>query len=453
MIEDGTPDGSEPPPAEDLVPAGGPEPDPVDLPARTVDEPSGNGSPAPGRRARPRSAVHGTPTRKYVPPLPPGSRTKPRRRSEGTPRSDGNGSRAGVPTGGPGGPAAGATATSPGQGTPQFTAATIGALRHPWREHVFTRVVTLDALNTALPPRPSAGPSPDAVARQLELAWTAASDPAGIRPGPNRARMERAFGNVDEAAAGLLERLPEPQLRGQLPGLVAHVQAHLSPSHPQRVAVEALGSKRRPQSDALEEDERTVLVEAARTASAAARREHARLRSFCTIVKGSTALLLALAVVTAWLSVVQPTWIPLCSRPDATSVVCPTGSATGSDVTIAGTADAADVLVVMLIGLLGAAVTGAAAIRHIRGTSTPFAVPVALLLLKLPLGALTAVLGLLLLNGEFVPGLTALDTSGQILAWALLFGAAQQLLTGLVDKKAQTVLDSTGTTPMTAEKE
>jgi hypothetical protein len=111
------------------------------------------------------------------------------------------------------------------------------------------------------------------------------------------------------------------------------------------------------------------------------------------------------------------------------------------------------VFVVMLIGLVAAAVTGAAAIRRIRGTSTPFAVPVALLALKLPTGALTAFLGLVLINGQFVPGLTALDTSGQILAWALIFGAAQQLVTGLVDKKAQSVLDATGSTPMTAEKE
>ena len=68
----------------------------------------------------------------------------------------------------------------------------------------------------------------------------------------------------------------------------------------------------------------------------------------------------------------------------------------------------------------------------------------ALVALKLPTGALTALLGLLLINGGFIPGLSALDSSGQILASALVFGAAQQLVTGLVDKKAQSVLDSVG---------
>jgi hypothetical protein len=62
--------------------------------------------------------------------------------------------------------------------------------------------------------------------------------------------------------------------------------------------------------------------------------------------------------------------------------------------------------------------------------------------LKLPTGAITALLGLLLVRGQFVPGLTALDTSAQILAWALIFGYAQQLFTRLVDQQGQTVLDS-----------
>jgi hypothetical protein len=66
---------------------------------------------------------------------------------------------------------------------------------------------------------------------------------------------------------------------------------------------------------------------------------------------------------------------------------------------------------------------------------------VALAALKLPTGAVTAVLGLLLVRGEFVPGLSALDTSGQILAWAVIFGYAQLVFTRFVDQQAQTVLD------------
>jgi hypothetical protein len=55
-------------------------------------------------------------------------------------------------------------------------------------------------------------------------------------------------------------------------------------------------------------------------------------------------------------------------------------------------------------------------------------------------------LGLLLMRGEFIPGLTSLDSSGQILAWAIIFGYAQQLLTGFIDRQAQDVLRIAGGT-------
>jgi hypothetical protein len=180
----------------------------------------------------------------------------------------------------------------------------------------------------------------------------------------------------------------------------------------------------------------------------------------------TTVAMLLLAAALAWLGARHPDWIPLCFAPQGLqSAVCPTTTAalpndpdtdlpaTDAETAqkIAETVRPHDVALVMLIRLAAAGVTGAAALRHIRGSSTPFAVPVALVALKLPTGALTALLGLLLINGGFIPGLSALDSPGQFLAWALVFGAAQQLVTGLVDKKAQSVLDSVGSAPMTEQ--
>ena len=101
-----------------------------------------------------------------------------------------------------------------------------------------------------------------------------------------------------------------------------------------------------------------------------------------------------------------------------------------------------DLFVVELVGLAAASVAAAAAIRGIRGSSERYGLPVAMAVLKLPTGAITAFLGLLLMRGQFVPGLSALDTSAQILAWAIVFGYAQQLFTRLVDQQGQNVLDS-----------
>ena len=137
-------------------------------------------------------------------------------------------------------------------------------------------------------------------------------------------------------------------------------------------------------------------------------------------------------------------------------VVCPTGESAGFvpmnepaqegtpskdiDDEIEATASPADLLVIELVGLTAAAIAAATAIRRIEG-SERYGLPVALAALKLPTGAITAFLGLLLIRGQFVPGLSALDTSAQILAWALLFGYAQELFTRLVDQQGQTVLN------------
>jgi CBS domain containing-hemolysin-like protein len=104
-----------------------------------------------------------------------------------------------------------------------------------------------------------------------------------------------------------------------------------------------------------------------------------------------------------------------------------------------------DVALVMLLGLVAAGIAAAAALRRLEGTSTPFNLPCAAAVLKLPTGALTAVLGLVLMRGDFVPGLSALDNSAQILAWAALFGYAQELFTRFADARAQTVLGKVGT--------
>jgi hypothetical protein len=211
-------------------------------------------------------------------------------------------------------------------------------------------------------------------------------------------------------------------------------------------------------------------VTAFATASAAARREQHRLRSFRNIVVFTMVALFILAGGIAIIGAISPPMLALCFAPQGLQkVVCPTQESplpdtaanTGStgtvgtdvDTVVADTAEPYDIALVMLLGLAGAAVTGAMALRNVRGTSSPFSVPVALITLKLPTGALTAVLGLLLLRGGFVPGLSALDSTGQIIAWALIFGAAQQLVTGVVDRQAQTVLESVGPNPMTKETE
>ena len=164
------------------------------------------------------------------------------------------------------------------------------------------------------------------------------------------------------------------------------------------------------------------------------------MRGFRNLLVGGIVVFSLIAVGLGLIGGLAPTTMPLCFTPETdgiTTVVCPraerpVGKAdptTSLDPAVEATVTRGDVWVVELLGLLGAALVGAAALRKLGSTSTPYGVHVALAVFKLPTGAVTAVVGLLLMRAGFVPGLSALDSSAQILGWAVVFGIAQQLVT------------------------
>jgi hypothetical protein len=313
--------------------------------------------------------------------------------------------------------------------------------------------------------------------------------------------FERAMTNLDAAEVHILNIASTDYLLGQLPSLLRDVQCHLLPGDPRRQELEriakALGVKDpdhplagngKPPVDPATtiEQEHGKIVTAVRGARSVALREQVRLRSFRNVVVVTTVLMSLLALGVGFLGVRSPTMIPLCFAPEEAGqavVVCPTKqsqsfstardagaqaqptttttrtqrttqtqqtqqtqqtTATTTDIDnyIAEAATGRDLFVVEFVGMTAAAVAAAAAIRRLKGSSERHGLPVAMAVLKLPTGAITAFLGLLLMRGQFVPGLSALDTSAQIVAWALVFGYAQQLFTRLVDQQGQTVLET-----------
>lgn len=364
-----------------------------------------------------------------------------------------------------------------------------------WREGTLTRAYELEALcdwMTAKRSRDCDGALVCAIKHHLEAARQAARaqklEPYRrfhfFRNGP---LIERATSNLDAAEAHLLNIAPPDYLLGQMPSLLRHVQRHLRPADPGRQEFERIArsfgindpdhsvSQTRTEQDSAKEmqaiektinRERGKIVATVRAASSEALREHVRLRSFRNVVAVTGMLMALLAVGVAVTGVISPTLVPLCFSPEQSGtavVVCPTdqsgpfkplqsgvkppGDAPILDIddVVAVTAKPTDLIVVELVGLTAAAISAAAAISRIKGSSERYGLPVALIALKLPTGAITAFLGLLLMRGQFVPGLSALDSSAQILAWALVFGYAQQLFTRLVDQQGQTVLNSVRT--------
>lgn len=337
-----------------------------------------------------------------------------------------------------------------------------------WREGTLTRAKELEALAAwvrARHPDENDQVLGDAIACHLQAARDAATvKPMRLRTGP---LMERASSNLDAAEAHILNIAPAEYVLGQMACLLRRVQCHLPATDPgrqnfERIARNVGGDERDGRLETID-NARGAIVTTVRSASSAALRELIRLRSFRNVVVVTTVLMTMLALSVALTGLLQRSLIPLCFAPEESGtalVVCPTaqsdrftpsqdgGTAQPGapvrdiDDVVAETTRPEDLLIVELVGLTAAAIATAAAIRRIKGTSERYGIPVALAALKLPTGALTAFLGLLLMRGQFVPGLSALDNSAQILAWALVFGYAQQLFTRLVDQQGQTVLNS-----------
>ncbi|MDF3311609.1 hypothetical protein P3H15_42275 [Rhodococcus sp. T2V] len=354
-----------------------------------------------------------------------------------------------------------------------------------WREGTLTRAAELEALcawTKSSRPEKSDKVLSTAIQRHLAAARDAARA-AKLKPHRkfrifrNGPLIERATSNLDAVEAHLLNLADTEYVLGQMPCLLKHVQCHLPPNDPRRQEFERIarklgikdpdhpllakdkGPSRKDKTDTIDEERRKI-VSIVRAASSAALREHVRLRSFRNVVVITAILMALLAIGLAITGIFRPTLVPMCFAPEESgiaTVVCPTAESEpfiplggqphsgvairDIDDVVKDTVNPADLIVVELVGLTAAAIATAAAIRGIRGSSERYGLPVSLAALKLPTGAITAFLGLLLMRGQFVPGLSALDTSAQILAWALVFGYAQQLFTRLIDQQGQTVLN------------
>lgn len=258
-----------------------------------------------------------------------------------------------------------------------------------------------------------------------------------------------------DGARDLLLRMTEPEeVTPFLPGLVALVREQLQVKDPRRIRVEDIW--REMSARPLVQADVEAILDAVNVARLQALRDRLSVGSFVRIVKYVAVALSVLAVLIAVLGFLFPAVVPPCFTPETAparggdptfTTVCPVSSSHQlTAAQLPGSikelpAVRGNYLVVEIVGLLAAAIAAASALRRISGTHTPYNVPVALAWLKLPTGALTAVLGLLLMRGGFVPGLTALDSSAQIIAWAIVFGYSQQVFTQFVDRQGKALLE------------
>jgi hypothetical protein len=169
--------------------------------------------------------------------------------------------------------------------------------------------------------------------------------------------------------------------------------------------------------------------------------QQSQVRRFRNVLLGTFGGLLVLAVLVAILGGLHPKYFPLCltdsAKQTATSqstaakqtttmpVVCPTGGNSPSG---------ADVPLIMLTGVAGASLAVARNLTGLTPTGVRYSLSVAQGLVKLAFGAITGVLGIIVLSTQTSIGF--LGSQAGLLTTAVVFGYSQQLFTKLIDQQA-----------------
>ncbi|GAA2258518.1 hypothetical protein GCM10010402_12490 [Actinomadura luteofluorescens] len=271
--------------------------------------------------------------------------------------------------------------------------------------------------------------------------------------------------HVNSARTMWLRTLPSEDLVPHLPDLFAIIKQHLPPDDTRRIAAEKAAWELQQACAASQNahaaagrhhwwtatrgadhstpsiPQLSTVLDAVDAAREASLRERLRAVNFARIVWMTAFGLFCLACALAVAGAFWKSAVPLCFTP-ANKIACPSRTVDVPPASSPGSvASPGDYAIVEIAGLTAACIAAAAALRKVRGSSNAYGIPVALALLKLPTGALVAVLGIMLLRGEVVPGLSALDSSGQIIAWAVLLGYSQELFTNFVDKQGRQILE------------
>lgn len=274
--------------------------------------------------------------------------------------------------------------------------------------------------------------------------------------------VQAAFQAYHAARAVAVGLYAERDVDIELPGALARAKERLGPDDKRVSTVEKLMADSAPLDDRRAWLQQLVLENYHASDDA-----HRRLLQLRNVLWIGVVGVFVLMILTSLALAKEPTWAPLCfegsqALPEGTQVdvevvesadddavdpssveavekttVCPTDEG----VDVEGTRG--DVLAVVLMGFIGGSFAAVIAVRGLGGTRSPFSVAVPLAILKSPTGALTALAGLIAIRGNFVPGLSDLDSPEQILAYALVLGYAQQLATGFLDRRAKEIAEKT----------
>lgn len=244
-------------------------------------------------------------------------------------------------------------------------------------------------------------------------------------------RVERSWRALHDAEVAAIAG--DPELAGRLPGIRARVRGCLDHHDDRRVALETLELTEPPTAAS-----RAIVVDAVRAAFDASDEVHAAARALRNKLVVAALLLAVLDLSLGLLGAFRPTLLPMCAP--QTGV---TGAPTNQLICAAGgsTPTAVEVWLVLLLGAIGAAVASVVLLVRRRPSLSPYVLVGYQAAIKMLLGAILAVVGVLALGAGVAQGIACVRTQSAVLLWALALGYAQQLGTRLLDNYADRVLN------------
>ena len=250
-------------------------------------------------------------------------------------------------------------------------------------------------------------------------------------------RVERAWRALHEAEVYIT--VADPELTARLPALRARVAVALPKTDPRRRALETL----KPVGQ-LTQAERAQVIDTVRAAFDASDDEHTAARAFRNKLVIASLVLIGLNTLFGVLGAVRPDLLPMCvSRADAPGrLICAGGRATSGP---------ADVWLTQLMGAGGALVSTVVLLLLRRPSLSPYILVGYQALIKVLLGALLAVIGVLALGAGLGDGLIGLRNQPAVLVAAVVFGYAQQLGTRLLDNYADKLLNEVRPLPRSGD--
>jgi hypothetical protein len=243
------------------------------------------------------------------------------------------------------------------------------------------------------------------------------------------ADQETAWLALHTAETELTLARPEPAVRAEITGLLAKVDAYFSSkAEPGRGWTDMLTKQ-----ETAPDLDRYAIREVTQAVFGESDQRFERMRSFRNILVAATFIVALADAALAAFPALMTDWLGVIFCP-TTSTSCPVDN---------------DVWKVELLGALGGLLIALATLQRLRGYRNPYALPFVQALLKIPAGALTGLIGTVIVQS----GAFSIDpvSGNKLVAYVILFGAAQETVTRLIDQKASSLVEAANpATPKTA---